>query len=697
VNPDRPINSLNEDGFNYYPLAKQLARHLLLKPGSPSLVAGVEAPWGSGKTSFLNLTQLALNALDSPPLIFEYCPWVYSTVDSLILGFCIQIAAQLSTSDAPNYKRIGTALLGFSQALKPLRYVPGAELAMGAVDAALQTAIGVTTTADELNKWDISNAKKRVQQTLDDAGKPIVVFVDDVDRLPPAEVRLLFQFLKAVADFRAVSYVVAYDPIPVEDALSFDGKLDGKEYLKKFVQLPIRLPRLSRLSMRNFLVAAVNDIQSSALCAISNQELDALGKCATSDLVLNCTKTPRDVVRCFNLLRLRIPDCHREVELPELLKFILLDLVSPETVEFVRENSVLFLGTLLQHPEFTASGASFLDTVFPEGRDKENARAKFSKGLEKPIRTLLDSLFPLDVSLAETNMRSAHSTHGLIKLLYGGSSPMAFSVADAQAVLQNEEREKRIQDKLSAGVFREWIYFLAAIGTEELISDPCGLASCLINASDESALIHDEPVRGIRRLVAEYLNQVLAKMTDPEEAVLFVKTIITDTDTLICAHDVILALAIDAGLWKNGISYSAAQPLSDAKHKFCIPSQQIIELELLWREAVSIKAEEGDLHRQPQLFSILHRWGQFPDNDYSEPQKYIRNFCEKGDALPLLLQSGIGLDTSGLEKLLVAHEAIIRSLSTGKSEPEFRENAIKFIKQLQSRQPEPPPEIHGES
>ena len=50
----------------------------------------------------------------------------------------------------------------------------------------------------------------------------------------PNEIRLLFQFIKAVAAFSGVAYVVAYDRVPVEKALSFGENLDGREYLKKF-------------------------------------------------------------------------------------------------------------------------------------------------------------------------------------------------------------------------------------------------------------------------------------------------------------------------------------------------------------------------------------------------------------------------------------------------------------------------------
>jgi len=680
MNPDRPVAGLKEDGFNYYPLARQLAPHLLLSSGDPSLVAGIEAPWGSGKTSFLNLTKLALNSLERAVLIFDYCPWVYSTVDALIVGFCVQIAAQISKSDSPDYARVSTALLGFSEALKPLHFVP----VVGIVEAALQSAASVARSAADLQKLDISNARKCVQEALDRVGKPVVVFVDDVDRLPPTEIRLLFQFLKAVADFRGVSYVIAYDPAPVEHALSFDGRLDGREYLKKFIQVPIRLPRLSRLLMRKFVNHCVINLQQGATCALLVDELRALSECATSDLVLDCLKTPRDVVRCFNLLKLRLPDFHREVHLSDLLKFTILDLLSPETIDFVRRNSGAFVGLLLPHPEFSRNERSLVGRISSNGLIDENARDVFSNTLEESVRNLLDSLFP-KTPAPGPHIRSTRNAHGLTKLLFGGSTPMAFSIAEAEAVLQNQSRHESIQEKVSAGVFREWVYFLESITGDARISESGDLASELIEAGNQAAAISDSAPQKIRSVLAHYLVEVLAQLKDQDEAILFVEEIISHWENLQISHSVLLSLAIDAGLWENGRSVSIKDAPTSPDRRFCIPAENVLALEKQWRGLVQMQAENGSLHKQSDLSSLLHSWGQFPNNDYAEPQKYIQRFSEQDDPLPLLLQSGDRLDIGLLEMIPSAHQAILSGLSRHNSQSDLREMAANMIRQLQAR------------
>jgi hypothetical protein len=78
IDPDTPIHRADDDRFGYDILACQLVPNLILKCGEGSLVAGVEAPWGSGKTSFLNLVRNEVTEINKDALVLPYCPWIYS-------------------------------------------------------------------------------------------------------------------------------------------------------------------------------------------------------------------------------------------------------------------------------------------------------------------------------------------------------------------------------------------------------------------------------------------------------------------------------------------------------------------------------------------------------------------------------------------------------------------------------------------
>lgn len=185
MNADQPIQKPAEDSFNYLPLVEQLAPHLIINPKSPSFVVGLEAPWGTGKSSFINLTKAILKKESPKLLVLDYSPWVYSAVDSLILGFCAQIAAQLETLKAPNYKKIDAAFTGFANAIKPFRIIPGSEPFTVMADMVLKGVARAASSASKLAEWDINTARKRVQDALSKANRSIVIFVDDIDRLAP--------------------------------------------------------------------------------------------------------------------------------------------------------------------------------------------------------------------------------------------------------------------------------------------------------------------------------------------------------------------------------------------------------------------------------------------------------------------------------------------------------------------------------
>ena len=64
LSEDRPINRLDEDRLHRRAFAEQVARYIHSAPAGHGLVVSAMAPWGNGKTSFLNFSLV--------PAIFEY-------------------------------------------------------------------------------------------------------------------------------------------------------------------------------------------------------------------------------------------------------------------------------------------------------------------------------------------------------------------------------------------------------------------------------------------------------------------------------------------------------------------------------------------------------------------------------------------------------------------------------------------------
>jgi hypothetical protein len=146
-------------------------------------------------------------------------------------------------------------------------------------------------------------------------------------------------------------------------------------------------------------------------------------------------QTPRDVLRILNLFQLRLADCRGELALDDLLLFVILDLTFPEAVELVREHPGAFLALGGRHPEFERNDPeSVVETLLSD--DIEEQRKELYNTLPEQQRDsavrLIRQIFLKGESRIMSDVREARNPQGLLKLLYGGSTPLAFSVKEGR-------------------------------------------------------------------------------------------------------------------------------------------------------------------------------------------------------------------------------------------------------------------------
>ena len=79
---DDPIREPSEDRLGRAPLAESLARQIQRADASEGLVVGVLGPWGSGKTSFVNLVRHYLTSARVP--VRDFNPWLFSGTENLV-------------------------------------------------------------------------------------------------------------------------------------------------------------------------------------------------------------------------------------------------------------------------------------------------------------------------------------------------------------------------------------------------------------------------------------------------------------------------------------------------------------------------------------------------------------------------------------------------------------------------------------
>lgn len=115
-------------------------------------------------------------------------------------------------------------------------------------------------------------AKLPIETALERARIRILIVVDDLDRLSSEKICQVFQLVAAIADFKHLSYLIAYDEEVVVDALASLQGVSGERYLEKIVQVPIRIPDMTGAALRNEIARSFASVLDG-YCALQGIEL----------------------------------------------------------------------------------------------------------------------------------------------------------------------------------------------------------------------------------------------------------------------------------------------------------------------------------------------------------------------------------------------------------------------------------------
>ncbi len=276
---DRPITSRTEDLLGRTGFAEALAHAIRGWTGRDSLVIALYGPWGSGKSSVKNMVLESLR--ESPvncPLIVEFNPWQWAGQDQLAGAFFREVGLTLERVDtttegkkrAARWRTYGTYLtLGASLAkslgtVLPLAGLPISELfnllAQWLEQSGKITQEGAKGLAAqaEATAQSLVELKRELAAMLAQLERPILVVMDDVDRLSTNEITLLFQLVKANADFPNVIYLLLCQRDIVEKSLEVVAPISGREFLEKIVQVGFDIPRVERTRLERVLFVGLD-------------------------------------------------------------------------------------------------------------------------------------------------------------------------------------------------------------------------------------------------------------------------------------------------------------------------------------------------------------------------------------------------------------------------------------------------------
>ena len=338
---DQPIRESDEDVLNRQPFVDRIAELIndytkvdAGKSTHDGLVIGLEGPWGSGKTSILNLLEKKLGALDSDYLIKRFDSWLTLDRTSIAVEFFKTLEYDAASVGAAKESlaysakeivkeathQIGKFGLSFSIPLVPLVAIKP----------------DWDHVFDDVPLWE---QKKAIEKSLSKSKKYIIYMIDDIDRLRNEDIAFVMQLVKNIADFPKIIYILAYDHDIVNKALNHTDGDNGRDFMEKIVQVPIQMPMFSEQDLLNYFDEELRKIipeksytenkaiyYTTAGKAIENRIHKAL---------LPYLRSIRDCNRVLNAFQVRYLICSQFCDADDLLCIVVLSIYEPQLISYI--------------------------------------------------------------------------------------------------------------------------------------------------------------------------------------------------------------------------------------------------------------------------------------------------------------------------------------------------------------------------
>lgn len=208
--------------------AKKVVRQLLnTKISDASFAVGITNEWGSGKTSFLLDMK---EEMEDKCYILDFKPWNCQTPDQIINEFFELLRKEIKDVYSPLQKPI----LRYAQLLR---------------DVGLPTYVKPIFNFLPKMEQSIENYKTKIEEGLKQLDKPIVVTIDDIDRLATDEMFEVLRLIRNTAAFPNLIYVVCYDKDYVVRQIQKKGISESDLYLEKIFPLELSLPKTEEVSL----------------------------------------------------------------------------------------------------------------------------------------------------------------------------------------------------------------------------------------------------------------------------------------------------------------------------------------------------------------------------------------------------------------------------------------------------------------
>lgn len=447
LSADRPITSPSQDRLERDHFARALVEDIRRAPRGSGFVMALTGLWGEGKTSVINLVEREL--VDAgEAVVVHFNPWLFSGTEQLVEHFFEELIAQLQATGFENLGRVAAALGTYGRVVSPLRYLPwvgevfraSAEIALDASQSASRPPDGARAQAAQL------------RNRLIELNQPILIVVDDIDRLRAEEIVDVMRLVRLVGDFPNLVYLLAFDRPRVEEALGEGAVERGRAYLEKIVQVTHALPPVRAQALTDLLSTDLSEVVGDLeQYRFDREQFQNIFYGGLRDLIA----TVRDVRRFINVLPATLALIEDEVELSDVLALEALRVFAPDTFAAIVERPQAFttthdLGVFSDSKVSSADEAHIQLALDAAGRHRAAVEWLIRHVFPAAERHLGGSNYGSDWQTTWRTERRAASANVLETYLRRRVAPSDLPARQVEAVFAAFEDADRLDELLSA-------------------------------------------------------------------------------------------------------------------------------------------------------------------------------------------------------------------------------------------------------
>ena len=248
---DEPINDTKDDLFRYAGLARSLAHTIRINSFDKSYCIGINAPWGKGKSSFLNLLRNELLE-DAGILVVNFNPRASVNVNSIQSDFLSTLASSLSLYHT-----------GMKSNMKD--YIE--DLNILADNTPWMKMLGLVRIKDA------TDSREKLQEGISTIGKKMVIMIDDLDRLMTDEIMEIFKLITKNAAFKNTIFITTYDKDYINGIFKNSLYIPQKHHFSdKYFNMEIDLPDCNKKILSNFLLNELVKMANKGYLTACNEQ-----------------------------------------------------------------------------------------------------------------------------------------------------------------------------------------------------------------------------------------------------------------------------------------------------------------------------------------------------------------------------------------------------------------------------------------